>query len=166
LEIIKLSKTEILKALKDGRVQFLSTIEGLSEEDMQRPTSMSGWSIKDILVHLTMWEAELVKLLWQASQGIKPETAHFYKESINEINQKWHEENLSRSLIRVLDDFKGVRKQTIRHLEVFTEDELGNSERFPWLNGLSLGEKVASSSYKHEAEHESQIRSWRNEQGI
>ena len=65
-----------------------------------------------------------------------------------------------------MDDFKGVHKQTIRRLEVFTEDELVNSGRFPWLNGLSLGEKVARSSYKHEAEHESQIRSWRNEQGI
>jgi hypothetical protein len=166
LEIIQMSKSVILRALKDGRKQFLNTIEGLSDEDMQMPSVMDIWSVKDILVHLTMWEAELVKLLWQARQGLIPTTAHFSQETLDQINARWYEANLYRSLDQVMEDFLGVRKQTIRRLETFTNEEFVDPKFFPWLNGLSLGEKIARSSYKHEAEHASQIRSWRQEQGI
>ncbi|MBE0411204.1 MAG: ClbS/DfsB family four-helix bundle protein, partial [Anaerolineales bacterium] len=122
-------KSTILKALDESRKQLVSTIEGLSDEDMQMPTLAGEWSVKDILVHLTMWEAEMVKLLWQASQGMKPNTAHFSIVPIDEINAEWFEANLARSLNRVMDDFHAVRKQTIRRLEDFTEDELDNPDR-------------------------------------
>ena len=39
---------------------------------MIQPGVVGQWSLKDILVHLTLWEAELVTLLFQARQGQKP----------------------------------------------------------------------------------------------
>ena len=161
-----MSKSEILTELKNGRKQFLKALEGLSEQDMQEPSVVGEWSVKDTIVHLTMWEAELVKLLWQASQGIKPTTAHFSDESFDQINAKWYQSNLSRNLERVMEDFHGVRRQTIHRVESFTEDELTDPDRYNWLKGLSLQEKVARSSFKHEAEHEEQIRKWRQEREI
>jgi uncharacterized protein (TIGR03083 family) len=165
-EFAAVSKSEIRKALEDSRKKLLDAIDGLSEEEMQMPTLADDWSVKDVLVHLTMWEAELVKLLWQTSQGMKPNTAHFFRESIDEINAMWFESNLARSLDRVMEDFHGVRRQTLRRLENFTDDEINDSARYRWLIGLSLGEKIARSTYKHETEHEQQIRSWRQEMGI
>jgi uncharacterized protein (TIGR03083 family) len=160
------SKSEIHRSLKDSRKQLLNAIDGLSEEEMQMPALAGGWSVKDVLIHLTMWEAELVKLLWQTSLRVKPRTAHFYRESIDEINAKWFEDNQARSLDRVMEDFHGVRKQTLRRLENFTDDEINDPARLPWLNGLSLGEKIARSTYKHESEHAQQIRTWRQELGV
>jgi uncharacterized protein (TIGR03083 family) len=166
MEFNEMSKSDIRKSLDESRKRLTAVIEGLSEEEMQLPTLAGEWSVKDVLIHLTMWEAELIKLLWQTSQGMRPNTAHFSKDSIDDINANWFEANLARSLDRVMEDFHGVRRQTLRRLENFTDDELNDTERFPWLKGLSLGEKIARSTYKHEAEHEQQIKIWRLELGI
>jgi hypothetical protein len=116
-----------------------------------------GWAIKDILSHLVRWEAELVKLLWQLRQGQRPTTVHFTGTDIDEINSRWLAEDRSRPLERILDDFQGVRRQTIRRIESFSDQELNDPQHYPWLKGEPLAEWVAEDSFKHEAEHLSQI---------
>jgi len=63
-----MTKDEILDALEDERENLIDAIEGLSDLDLLEAGVVEDWSIKDILAHLSAWEAELVKLLWQARQ--------------------------------------------------------------------------------------------------
>jgi hypothetical protein len=156
-----MNKDEIFDALEDERENFLEAIEGLSAEQLQTSGVVGEWSVKDMMIHLSAWEAELVKLLWQARQGQKPTTLHFSKIDIDEINQEWFENYRSRSLERVMDDFEAVRKQTSRRLEVFSDADLNDVQLFPWLDGQPLWEWVANDSYQHESEHAAQIREWR-----
>jgi hypothetical protein len=156
-----LNKAEILAALEAGREAFLELIEDISEEEMEQPGVVEDWSVKDILAHLTRWEAELIKLLWQARQGEKPTTIHFTSVKIDETNARWHAESQSRSLERVLDDFHGVRNQTIRRVEAFSNKDLTDPNRFPWLGGQPLSKWIAGDSFEHEAEHAADIRRWR-----
>ena len=160
-----MDKSEILKALEEGREKFLDAIEGLDEESLGQAGVVGEWSIKDILVHLSRWEAELVKLLWQAKQGSKPTSAHFSKLSVDELNDRWYQESRTRALKLVLDDFHGVRNQTIRRIEDLTERALTDLSYYPWLGGQPLTDWIAGDSFEHEAEHEAQIRDWRTEKG-
>jgi hypothetical protein len=161
-----MTQDEILDALEDERENFLEAIDGLSEEQLEEPGVVGDWSVKDTMYHLTLWEAELVKLLWQAAQGSQPTTAHFSKTPVDELNAAWSGQSKSRTLEQVIDDFAGVRKQTSRSLEAFKDNDLNDVKRYSWLKGHPLWVWIAEDSFKHEAEHTAQIRQWREAQGI
>ncbi len=158
-----MNKEEILDALEDEREKFLDAIEGLSEAQMQEAGVCDDWCVKDILFHLSMWEAELVKLLWQAARGQRPTTAHFSgtPTPVDQINAAWLEKGRQRSLDQVMEDFQSVRKQTSRRVSAFSDKMLSDAQRFDWLQGRPLWEWVAGDSFEHEAEHADQIREWR-----
>lgn len=157
-------KSEIITALIESRKKLLKLIEEIPVKQMEAPGVIDNWSVKDILVHLTRWEAELVKLLWQVEQGSTPTTAHFDPDSVDEINERWFKASKARQLQIVMQDFLGVRDQTIRRVESLSNDILNDSRSFPWLDGQPLWQWIAEDSFEHEAEHEAQIRAWHEKQ--
>jgi hypothetical protein len=158
---ILMKKNEILTALDGSREALLDALEGLSEEDMLQPGVVGEWSVKDILAHLTRWEAELVKLLWQAASGQKPTSIHFSKQIVDETNARWYKESKPRDLERVLEDFHSVRNQTVRRVEDLPARAFEDPEHYPWLEGEALWKWIANDSFDHEAEHTAQILAWR-----
>jgi uncharacterized protein (TIGR03083 family) len=161
-----MKKSEILAALEESREEFLDAIEGLTDEDMQQPGVIPDWSVKDILAHLTRWEAELVKLLWQAGKGQKPTSVHFAGQNVDETNARWFQESRLRNLERVLEDFHGVRNQTLRRVDDLPENAFEDPGHYPWLAGEPLWKWIAGDSFEHEAEHSEQIRAWRERLGL
>jgi hypothetical protein len=151
----------LLAALEESQRKFLLSIEGLSDEEMKLPGVNGEWSVKDLLVHLTRWEAELVKLLWQVGQGRKPTTLHFSLESVDEVNLRWFLESRARPLDLVLKDFHAVRKQTIRRVSELPDAALTDPKHYPWLDDQALWEWIAGDSIEHEAEHVEELRAWR-----
>ena len=161
-----MNKEAILTSLEISREDFLDAIEGLSDEILLQPGVVGEWSIKDLLIHLTRWEAELVKLLWQARQGKSPSTLHFSKVAVDEINDRWYQESRTRPLEVALEDFHGVRNQTIRRVEEFTDKEFTDPKHYPWLNDTPLWQWIAGDSFEHEEEHAAQIRTWRQKERV
>jgi len=160
-----MNKREIIAALENSHERLVMAIEGLSLDEMLIPGVVGNWTIKDILAHITRWEAELVTLLWQARQGSQPTTILNQKISTDEVNARWHDEDQARPLERILKDFHTVREQTMRRLDHFSEDELNDPQRYPWLGGRPLWVWVAEDSFEHDLEHLEQIRLWREERG-
>jgi hypothetical protein len=157
-----MTKDEILDALEDEREKLMDAIEGLSNEEMIEASVVGDWSIKDILAHLSAWEAELVKLLWQIRQGQPPSGIYASGVPIDEVNAAWSEAARSRTLERVMDDFISVRKQTVRRVQPFSDADLSDPQHWPWLKGHPLWEWIANDSFQHEAEHAAQILEWRS----
>jgi len=121
---------------------------------------MGDWSIKDILHHLTMWEAELVKLLWQISQGETPSITMQENTPEDERNAQWRIQAQTRTVDQVLSDFEGVRKQTSRRLQSIPEKAFEDKEYYPWLQGRALWNWIAAYSIQHETEHGQFIKQW------
>lgn len=161
-----MNKKEILDRLESEHEHFLDALEGLSEDDLERSGVVGVWSIKDILIHISRWEAELVKLLFQARQGQKPTSMHFAQENVDQTNQAWYEESRHRPLRLALEDFHAVRNQTILRVEAFSDRDFTDPNRYKWAQGRALSEWIASDSFEHEAEHLEQILSWRKAQSI
>jgi hypothetical protein len=159
------SKAEVLSELNASRDAMLKALEGLGDDQMLEPGVVGDWSVKDILVHLSLWEAELVTLLWQARQGRKPTTAQLSPDTVDELNARWYPIHKDRALDKVLEDFHAVRRQTARRVEAFTDQELADPELFAWLDGEPLERWIAEDSYGHEAEHMAQIVAWRGSRG-
>jgi hypothetical protein len=156
-----MKKDELLDALEDGREDTLEVIAGLSDEDLERPGCVGEWSVKDLLIHISRREAELVKMLWQIKQGQRPTSQQFAKTPVDEINRLWVEEYHQRPLELALDDFESVRRQTIRRVQAFSNAELTDPRRYPWQQERPLFDWIAEDSFRHEEEHSGQIRAWR-----
>jgi hypothetical protein len=161
-----MNKDEILDILEDSREVFLEAIDGLPDEALLEPGVVGEWSIKDIIVHLSMWEAELVKLLWQAGQGQTPTTAHFSGAQVDDLNAAWQASGQERPLERALEDFEGVRKQTVRRVMAFSEQELSDPKHYPWQRDYPLSEWIENDSFGHESEHTAEIQAWRARRGL
>lgn len=156
-----MNKNELLEALEDGHNELVEMLDDLPDAVLVEPGVAGSWSIKDILAHLSMWEGQLITLLFHASRGTeKPGTAHFGKESVDELNQRWLAASQERSLEMVWQDWLSVRKQTLRRVAEFSEKDLNDPHKFTWLKGEPLWQWIANDTFEHEDEHASAIRDW------
>lgn len=157
-----MDKDELISALEDSHEEILNALEGVSPEQYLAEGSFGDWTLKDLLSHLVMWEAETIKLLFQASQGMTPTTVHLRPISDDEQNKIWLDQTRNRPLERVLSDFYAIRGQTIMRLDEFSNQELNDPARFPWLRGKTLSQLVVDYVLDHERVHARTIREWRS----
>ncbi len=123
---------------------------------------MGDWSVRDVLQHISLWEAELVRLLLHIQRGRRPSGERFSGPiDVEALNARWHEETRHRPLDSVLDDFHGVRRQTLRWLDDLSDDDLTRVRPEKWLGGRPLWRWIAEETYEHDQEHAGQIRAWR-----
>jgi hypothetical protein len=157
-----LTKIEILSALEASRANLLDAIDGLAPEQLLAPKAIGEWSVRDLLQHLSTWEAELVRLMMHVQQRRRPVGPSFVPSpDFDAINARWHAETKDRPLERVLEDFHAVRRQTARWVKEFSEDDLTRARPDTWLGGRPLARWIAEYSYEHEREHAEAIWAWR-----
>lgn len=161
-----MTRDEILKALDNTRQEFLNAIAGLSETQMMEPGVNGEWTVKDIMYHISLWEAELVTLLWQAAKGNTPTTVHFTQEHFDQTNSQWYIQGKNRALETVWKDFEGVHMQVKRRVNDFSDKDLNDSHFFSWQREHPLWEWIGSDSFQHEPEHTAQVLNWRKERGF
>jgi uncharacterized protein (TIGR03083 family) len=154
-----MTRDELLNALRDSRAQVEAALAGLTEAQMTEAGALGEWSVKDILSHLTAWEAEAVTALAKVKRGLQPGKIPWEQAEVDALNAKWHKENRPRPLDRVLADFRGVRAQMIRQVESFDDQDL-NAPR-AWFRKRTLVELIRAETFEHEAEHLPQLLEWR-----
>ena len=159
-----MNKTQLLQELVASRIDILKAIENLPDNLLDLPGVAGNWSIKDIMAHLLMWEAETIRLLYQTRNNIRPVTAHFSPKSEDELNATWVSASKERTLDQVLEDFFAIREQTLQQVDSFSDKELNNPDKFSWLKGKSLVGLLEDYLVKHDREHAAQIQAWRKAQ--
>jgi hypothetical protein len=162
-----MTKQELRSALETTRAALLDAIEGLTPEQLVLPKAVGEWSARDILQHLSLWEAELVRLIARLDQRAKIVGPSFVPNpDFDALNTRWHAETKDRPLERVLEDFHGVRRQTLRWVAESSDDDLTRLRPEAALRGQPLWRWIADYSFEHEAEHTDAIRAWRSATGV
>lgn len=161
-----MKKTDLLEALETSHEHLLSLIDGLSPDELTQPGAVGEWSVKDILSHLLIWEAETIKLLYMARLNRKPDTAHFKTMSDDEQNAIWQKQFKDRPYELVWNDYASIRDQTIERISDFSDADLNNPKLFPWMQGSSLSQLLESFILQHEAEHTSALQRWREKKNL
>jgi uncharacterized damage-inducible protein DinB len=160
-----MKKHELLAAMESARAELLEAIAGLSDEQLLEPGVVGNWSVRDVLQHISLWEAELVRLLAHVEQGRKPSGERWSGNvDIDALNAKWHAETAGRLLDRVQDDFHAVRRQTLRRLETLSDGDLERVRPQAWLRKRPLWQWIAEETFEHDAEHAAEILAWRRAQ--
>jgi hypothetical protein len=144
---------KLLDLLEETRERLLVALELLTDEQLLAPGAVGDWSVADCLVHLTVWESELVTALMRLKSGQKPTRMLEAIADVDAFNARVYAENKGRDLDRIFSDLQGVRVQLERWLENFSDKELDDPKRFRWLDGRSLRAIIEANSYGHELEH-------------
>ena len=143
----------LLQHYREMREELLSAIDGLSDELMTEP-SLDGWSVKDHLAHLALWDdlraSEVVRIsaghdsAWRMT-GEQDEAysrlGHDLRLALSLDQVRWE---LATSRQRLLD---AISSATARGLDASLYGEAG-------LRSL------------HEAQHTGWIKRWRGERGV
>lgn len=148
-----MNKEKLLDRLEESHTAILDLLDWLDEDQLGEPGTIGNWSVKDLLVHLTLWEAELITMLFQIRRGQTPTTLQFSERSDDEINQQWYQNFRDRDLEATLEDFYNIRDQTIRRVQEFSERDLFEAGRYRWAGNAPLWQWIAGSTIEHDEEH-------------
>jgi hypothetical protein len=155
-----LSKTQFLTELRDEQAAWEALLDEIGQAHMTQPEAAGGWSIKDIVAHLTGWRRRSVRR-FQALLKHEPDFSPPWPKELredDEINAWIYESNRDRSLAEVLSESRDVFQQLLETLDAFSEEELQELRR---LLGLEEEQVSGSLFFAHfHQEHEPDMRAW------
>jgi len=155
-----LSKTQFLTEVRNEEAAWEALLAEIGPAHMTQPEVAGGWSIKDIVAHLTGWRRRSVRR-FQALLKHEPDFSPPWPPELqedDEINAWIYESNRDRPLAEVLNDERDVFQQLIETLDAFSEEELQNLRR---ILGLEEEQVNGSLFFAHfHQEHEPDMRAW------
>lgn len=158
------SKAQILADLKAEEAKWEALLQDIGEDHMTQPDVAGGWSIKDIVAHLTGWRRRTVGRFQAAlrREPSPPPPWPSHLQDDDEINAWIYAESRDRPLAEVLAESRDVLRQLVETLDAFPESALRDPARFPWLEGwLDGGTFSGASFFDHfHEEHEPDMRAW------
>ncbi len=134
------------------RVGILAAIQGLSESQMTEPT-LDGWSVKDHLAHLALWDDMRAQEVRRISAG-HDSGWRMSEEQVVVYNDLSYDLRKGMSLAQVMWELENSRAS-------FNEAIRAATPR--GLDGTLFGEAALRST--HEAAHTEWITRWRGEKG-
>jgi len=158
-----ISKKQLLAEMQSEQAAWLALLDEIGEENMTQPEAASGWSIKDIVAHITGWRRRTVLRFRAALDPTVDMTPDYPAEldeddEVDQINAWIYKANRDRPLADVLNDSREVFQQLVAEVSALSDEQLNDPQRFPWLEGERLTGAFIFGHF-HE-EHEPDMRAW------
>ncbi len=159
-----MTKEKLLQEIRNERMRLEKTLEEVPEQQMVIPGVMDGWTVKDFLAHITVWEQRMITWLEQTLRDEVPDMLPpgLTWDDLDQWNEETYQEHRQRELEEVLLDFKSSYAQALGAVEKISEEDLIDPERYPWREGRPLWIMVAANTSWHYKEHEETIAAWLN----
>ena len=127
----------IVDDLRQGHVKILEAIEGLSELEMTKENAIGKWSVKDILLHISLWDGECIKAFAVWRTGHDYDWA--YADEYLKLNECWHTITKNLSLNQALQSFNLNRNALISDVALISDDIWQKRGGIPkWLTGIAM----------------------------
>ncbi len=155
-------KQDLIQIIQDERDRLRNLLGNLSEDDMLIPLGEDGWSVKDYVAHIVVWEKRMVEWLDVVEGGDVPQQLPpgMTWDDLDRWNAQTFEENRDRELKEVLDDFNHFAEEVVQAVEAISEDLLMRADYLEWRSGSPLWEMVAENTFWHYPEHLETIKHW------
>lgn len=165
LEAALTTREELLAALDDLRGEIERVVAAAGEERASRPGAFDGWSLKDVVAHLTGWRLMTAARLEAGLTGIEPAApwpAHLHEDDDTDaINAWFYETSRDKPLEQVMRESRETFDRCRRAIAALPEEALFQPGHFPWLGAYALGPAVVSGTVMHyHEEHEPAVRAW------
>ncbi len=152
------NKAELLTRIEAGWNELNARIQALTEAQLTGPTDAAGWTGKDHLMHLAVWEGGIVALLNGQSrrEAMGVDEAAWESKEYDRINAIIQQRHKDLPLAEVLKTFRQVHQRMIDTLENLTEEDLQRpySSFQPIFNGDGpIINRIIGNTFHHYAEH-------------
>ena len=143
--------------LRHGRAAWEATIAKIPQTRLTEPALAGGWSVKDVIAHVTWFEEEMVAVI-EARALVGSE---LWLLPADERNRAIYEEQRERPLADILAGSERAGRQLLQQADALTEEELINPARFkdmppdwvPW-------QIIAGNSFNHYPDHIADMEAW------
>ncbi|MFL5655585.1 MAG: ClbS/DfsB family four-helix bundle protein [Ktedonobacteraceae bacterium] len=113
-----ISKKQLLAEMQSEQAAWLALLDEIGEENMTQPEVAGGWSIKDIVAHITGWRRRTVLRFRAALDPTVDMTPDYPAEldeddEVDQINAWIYKANRDRPLADVLNDSREVFQQLV-----------------------------------------------------
>jgi|GEM_PF-1959646 len=128
----QLAITEVIEAANRSIAAFLDLISDFPQEALTRPKAIGEWSIKDIIIHLAIWEEEAAGAFEIWKIGIEPDWSHI--EDLDKFNQESINSRRRWSTTKAIERLKSVHSGIIENIKAVPDSEITRRGGLPrWL---------------------------------
>ncbi len=150
-----MNRSQLLKRLDKAWQALKASYAGLSDSELMEPGITGGWSVRDIIAHVTSWEEEALTHLPLILAGGKPPRYSVTYGGIDAFNAQTTEQKRNLSLSEVLLQRDDTHRQLIDFIQSAPEDQFIRETRFRRRPRLD--------TYSHYPKHAEAIRKWREQ---
>jgi len=148
-----MTKEQLLAKLERAWAALHESYAGLSDAEMTEPAVVGGWSVKDIVAHVTWWEEEALTHLPTILAGKRPPRYSVTYGGINAFNAQMTEQKKELPLADVLRWHDDTHRRLLAFIDTVPEEHIARET--PFRHRLRLD------TYSHYPEHTRAIQSWR-----
>ena len=149
-----MTREQLLARLETAWTALKDSYAGLPDNQMAAPGVAGEWSVRDVLAHVTTWDAEALKYLpLIASGGRPPRYASFG--GLDAFNARTTAAKRALSLAEVLRQLDETHQRLTAYLQTVPEDQFTTETRFR--------HRLRLDTYSHYPLHTRMIREWREQ---
>ena len=148
-----MKRSGLLQRLDQRWDELRDAYAGLPDAEMTEPGVTGGWSVKDIVAHVTSWEEESLKHLPDVLAGRRPPRYSVTYGGIDAFNARTVGQRAKLSLAEVLRQRDDTHRRLVDFLRTVAESQLVRETRFR--------RRLRLDTYGHYRKHADAIRKWR-----
>jgi hypothetical protein len=143
---VKSKLLDLLRMAYEEETNFNAT---LNDEERSVSGAADNWAIKDVIVHSSVWKVIMSERFIASMSGSTPLTYDDFDAENEKIYQS-HREDSWESVVKFQE---GAYHQLVEQVELASEDDLVDPDRFAWLKGNSLLKRTFHNGYFHPLYH-------------
>ena len=154
-----MTKNDLLASIRRDRLQLDELVARVGEARMEEPALEEGWSVKDVLAHISSWEKIGMATVRNNQPVDVPEPGPATTNTTDLVNQKIYESNRDRPLADVRADAARSYDELLAMVEGMSDDAL-SSILGGATEGPTVDQVIRGNSDQHYREHAEQIGRW------
>ena len=121
----KMPKAELLERIESGFREMNQYLDSLTETQLTQPTDAAGWTAKDHVIHMAIWEDSILALLSGEAQWERMKVEReIWKQGENPINAVIQQRYKDMSLADVRRTFQENHQRVLDKLQSLSDEDL------------------------------------------
>jgi hypothetical protein len=153
-----MSKAALLAQIQKGWDDFHIYLNTLTPEQLTIPTDAAGWTAKDHVIHLAVWEDSIIPMLEgkrrDEAMGIDKEV--WKRHDFDEINGVIQQRHKAMPLPEVKQTFSDFHKRVLEKIETLTDEDLARPYNYfqpKSTQDATIIQWIAGNTFEHYADH-------------
>ena len=143
--------------LQKGNLMVVQVVDGFPEAGWDMPGACGGWSVKDIIAHLSSYEHVAIDVL-KTFQGEEPTPLiQRFLHHLDEFNRAEVEARKYLTAQQVMDEYQDTQVQTTSLLMQIPPERVQQIGTMPWYDQECCLADFIQRHYDHTCEHCTQI---------